>query len=84
MSALTQPAVRRDAVGPARDRADTRLLRKAAGSLPGFRYPALVVWASEDRVRQDPDRPVRLRVTAAKGMAARYLDVVLIAAAGPV
>jgi hypothetical protein len=43
-----------------------------------------VVWASEDRVRQDPDRPVRLRVTAAKGMAARYLDVVLIAAAGPV
>jgi len=29
---------------------DTRLLVKAAESLPGFNRPALVVWASEDRV----------------------------------
>jgi pimeloyl-ACP methyl ester carboxylesterase len=48
---MTQPEIRRDAVRMLRAAAaDTGLLLKAAGSFPGFDRPALVVWASGDRV----------------------------------
>ena len=48
---LTQPAIRRDAVRMLRAAgADTHLLVKAAEYLPDFNRPALVVWASGDRV----------------------------------
>jgi pimeloyl-ACP methyl ester carboxylesterase len=47
----TQPEIRRDAVRILRAAmADTHLLLDAAERLPGFDRPALVVWASEDRV----------------------------------
>ncbi|PZS18578.1 MAG: alpha/beta hydrolase [Pseudonocardiales bacterium] len=46
-----QPEIRRDAVRMLRAVfADTRLLLAAAEGLPSFHRPALVVWASEDRV----------------------------------
>jgi pimeloyl-ACP methyl ester carboxylesterase len=48
---LTQAEIRRDTVRMLRAAAaDTGLLLRAAGSLPGFDRPALVVWASGDRV----------------------------------
>ena len=48
---LTQPEIRRDTVRTLRAAgADTQLLVRAAECLPGFSRPALVVWASEDRV----------------------------------
>jgi pimeloyl-ACP methyl ester carboxylesterase len=48
---MTQPEIRRDAVRMLRTAAaDTGLLLKAAESFPGFDRPALVVWASGDRV----------------------------------
>src|SRR5438105_4384301 len=48
---LTQPEIRRDAVRMLRAAgADTRFLLTAAERLPGFDRPALVVWASQDRV----------------------------------
>jgi pimeloyl-ACP methyl ester carboxylesterase len=48
---LTQPGIRRDTVRTLRAAgADTRFLVGAAGHLPDFDRPALVVWASEDRV----------------------------------
>jgi pimeloyl-ACP methyl ester carboxylesterase len=48
---MTRPEIRRDTVRMLRAAAsDTRLLVKAAESLPRFSRPALVVWASEDRV----------------------------------
>jgi pimeloyl-ACP methyl ester carboxylesterase len=48
---LTQPEIRRDAVRTLRAAAaDTHLLVEAAERLPGFGHPALVVWASRDRV----------------------------------
>ena len=48
---MTQPEVRRDAVRVLRAvAADTHLLVEAAECLPGFDRPALVVWASGDRV----------------------------------
>jgi pimeloyl-ACP methyl ester carboxylesterase len=48
---MTQPEIRRDAVRMLRAAAaDTSLLLRAAESFPGFNRPALVVWASEDRV----------------------------------
>jgi pimeloyl-ACP methyl ester carboxylesterase len=47
----TQPEIRRDAVRILRAAmADTRLLLDSAERLPTFDRPALVVWASEDRV----------------------------------
>jgi len=50
-SVLTQRGVRRDTVRVLRAiAASPRLLTDAAGSLPSFGRPALVVWASEDRV----------------------------------
>jgi pimeloyl-ACP methyl ester carboxylesterase len=48
---LTRQQIRRDAVRALRAiAADTRLLLAAAERLPAFTGPALVVWASEDRV----------------------------------
>jgi pimeloyl-ACP methyl ester carboxylesterase len=48
---LTQPEIRRDAVRMLRAlAADTDVLLTAAEFLPAFDRPALVVWASEDRV----------------------------------
>jgi len=48
---LTQPEIRRDAVRTLRAAAaDTHSLLEAAASLRNFQHPALVVWASEDRV----------------------------------
>jgi pimeloyl-ACP methyl ester carboxylesterase len=48
---LTRPEIRRDTVRMLRAAgADTGLLLAAAERLPGFDRPALVVWASEDRV----------------------------------
>jgi pimeloyl-ACP methyl ester carboxylesterase len=48
---MTRPEIRRDTVRMLRAAAfDTCLLIRAAESLPRFNRPALVVWASEDRV----------------------------------
>jgi pimeloyl-ACP methyl ester carboxylesterase len=48
---LKQPGIRRDAVRMLRAAAaDTGFLVEAAGSLPDFSRPALVVWARGDRV----------------------------------
>ena len=48
---LTQPGIRRDTVRALRAAgADTGFLVRAAERLPGFDRPALVVWASADRV----------------------------------
>jgi pimeloyl-ACP methyl ester carboxylesterase len=48
---LTQPAIRRDTVRVLRAAAaDKRVLIGAAERLPEFKHPALVAWASEDRV----------------------------------
>jgi pimeloyl-ACP methyl ester carboxylesterase len=48
---LTRREIRRDAVRTLRAAAaDTGFLVKAADRLPGFDHPALIVWASGDRV----------------------------------
>jgi pimeloyl-ACP methyl ester carboxylesterase len=48
---MKQPEIRRDAVRMLRAApADAKLLRAAAERLPSFERPALVVWASRDRV----------------------------------
>jgi hypothetical protein len=48
---LKQPEIRRDAVRVLRAAfADPDLMVKVADQLPGFDRPALVVWASRDRV----------------------------------
>jgi pimeloyl-ACP methyl ester carboxylesterase len=48
---LEQPEIRRDAVRMLRAAmSDTGLMLKAAEGLPGFNRPALVVWATRDRV----------------------------------
>jgi pimeloyl-ACP methyl ester carboxylesterase len=48
---LRQPEIRRDAVRMLRAvMSATHLLLDAAACLPGFERPALVIWASEDRV----------------------------------
>jgi pimeloyl-ACP methyl ester carboxylesterase len=48
---LTQPEIRRDTVRMLRaTMADTAILNRAAERLAGYDRPALVVWASEDRV----------------------------------
>ncbi len=48
---MKQPQIRRDAVHTLwAAAADTDLLVKAAECLPSFNHPALVVWASRDRV----------------------------------
>jgi pimeloyl-ACP methyl ester carboxylesterase len=48
---MKQPEIRRDALRTIRAAgADTHLMRAAAQCLPSFNRPALVVWASRDRV----------------------------------
>lgn len=48
---LTQPEIRRDTVRMLRDVGpDTHLLLEAAEHLPSFKRPALVIWATRDRV----------------------------------
>jgi pimeloyl-ACP methyl ester carboxylesterase len=48
---LTRPEIRRDTVRILRAAAaDTGFLLKAADRLPDFNHPALIVWASGDRV----------------------------------
>ncbi len=48
---MTQPEIRRDAVRVLRAvMGDTQLLLEAAEHLPTFDRPALIVWASDDRV----------------------------------
>ena len=48
---LRQPEIRHDTVRMLRAAAaDTGILLRAAEHLPGFRQPALIVWASHDRV----------------------------------
>jgi pimeloyl-ACP methyl ester carboxylesterase len=57
---MSQPGIRRDAVRTLRAAAaDTQLLLAAAERLPGFNRPALVVWASGDRV-MPPEQGRRL------------------------
>jgi len=57
---LTQSAIRRDTVRVLRAAAaDKRVLVGAADRLPEFKHPALVVWASEDRV-MPPEHGQRL------------------------
>jgi len=57
---LTRPEIRRDAVRMLRAAAaDTRFLLAAAERLPRFDRPALVVWASQDRV-MPPEHGQRL------------------------
>jgi len=57
---VSQPEIRRDAVRVLRAAAaDKRLLVRTAEKLPAFDQPALVVWASEDRV-MPPEHGKRL------------------------
>jgi len=57
---LTQPGIRRDTVKVLRAAAsDTGLLTRAADGLADFTSPALVIWASQDRV-MPPDHGRRL------------------------
>ena len=71
---LTQPEIRRDAVRVLRAVAkEPKLLREAAGFLPGFNRPALVVWASEDRV-MPPEHGQRLAKLLPQGQLAEIED----------
>jgi len=64
---MTQPEIRRDAVRMLRAAAaDTGLLLRAAECFPGFDRPALVVWASEDRV-MPPEHGRRLAEVLPQG-----------------
>ena len=57
---LTQPEIRRDTVRTLRAAArDTGLLTRAATTMTCFRHPALIVWASQDRV-MPPEHGQRL------------------------
>jgi pimeloyl-ACP methyl ester carboxylesterase len=71
---MTQPVVRRDAVRALRaTAADTSLLQAAAECLPAFNRPALVVWASEDRV-MPPAHGRRLAGLLPQGQLAEIAD----------
>jgi len=71
---MTQPRIRRDAVLTLRAAAaDTKFLLKAAEGLPGFKEPALVVWASEDRV-MPPEHGRRLAGSLPQGLLAEVKD----------
>ena len=64
---MTQPRIRHDAVRMLRAAAaDTDFLVEAATFLPSFRRPALVVWASEDRV-MPPEHGRRLAALLPQG-----------------
>src|SRR5205823_4068453 len=71
---LTQPEIRRDAVRILRAAAaDTQLLLEAAGCLPSFNHPALVFWASGDRV-MPPEHGRRLAELLPQGHLAEVDD----------
>jgi pimeloyl-ACP methyl ester carboxylesterase len=71
---LTRPEIRRDAVRTLRAAAaDTRFLLNAAERLPGFNHPALVVWASQDRV-MPPEHGQRLAKLLPQGQLAEVED----------
>ena len=71
---LTGPAIRRDTVRMLRAAAaDTRFLMTAAERLPDFSRPALVVWASRDRV-MPPEHGRRLAKLLPQGQLAEVDD----------
>jgi pimeloyl-ACP methyl ester carboxylesterase len=71
---LTRPEIRRDAVRALRAAAaDTRFLIEAAERLPSFNHPALVVWASQDRV-MPPEHGQRLAKLLPLGQLAEVED----------
>jgi pimeloyl-ACP methyl ester carboxylesterase len=71
---MNQPEIRRDAMRALRAAAaDTRLLLAAAECLPGFHRPALVVWASGDRV-MPPEHGRRLAELLPNGQLAEIED----------
>ncbi|MFC7262580.1 alpha/beta fold hydrolase [Streptomyces lutosisoli] len=71
---LRQPDIRRDAVRVLRAAAaDTGLLLSTAARLPGFKRPALVVWAAEDRV-MPPEHGRRLAALLPQGRLAEVAD----------
>ena len=71
---LTRPEIRRDAVRALRAAAaDTRFLIEAAERLPSFNHPALVVWASQDRV-MPPEHGQRLAKLLPQGQLAEVED----------
>ena len=71
---LTRPEIRRDTVRTLRAAAaDTRFLLEAAERLPGFNHPALVVWASQDRV-MPPEHGQRLAKLLPQGQLAEVED----------
>jgi pimeloyl-ACP methyl ester carboxylesterase len=71
---LTQPAIRRDAVRVLREGfADRTLMEQAAAGLAGFGGPALVVWASEDRV-MPPGHGRRLAALLPQGQLTEIAD----------
>jgi pimeloyl-ACP methyl ester carboxylesterase len=71
---MTQPGIRRDAVRTLRAAAaDPTFLLRAAGGLPSFTEPALVVWASEDRV-MPPKHGRRLARILPQGQLAEVND----------
>ena len=71
---MTQPGIRRDAVRTLRAAAaDTSLLLAAAECLPSFNHPALVVWASGDRV-MPPEHGRRLAGLLPQGQLAEIAD----------
>jgi pimeloyl-ACP methyl ester carboxylesterase len=71
---LTQPAIRRDTVRTLRAIAsDKDLLEKAAERLPDFTRPALVIWASGDRV-MPPEHGRRLAELLPHARLAEVLD----------
>jgi pimeloyl-ACP methyl ester carboxylesterase len=71
---LTQPEIRRDAVRTLRAAAaDTHFLLEAAEYLPNFQRPALVVWASGDRV-MPPEHGRRLAKLLPQGQLVEVED----------
>jgi pimeloyl-ACP methyl ester carboxylesterase len=71
---MTQPEIRRDAVRAIRAAAaDAHLLVVAAECLTGFDHPALVVWASGDRV-MPPEQGRRLAELLPQGRLAGVDD----------
>ena len=69
---LERREIRRDTVRVLREIAAHRhLMLDAAEGLPGFDRPALVVWASQDRV-MPPDHGRRLVATARVGRRPRW------------
>ncbi|WP_369264705.1 alpha/beta fold hydrolase [Streptomyces sp. R35] len=71
---LRRPDIRRDTVRVLRAAAaDTGLLLSTAARLPGFKRPALVVWAAEDRV-MPPEHGRRLAALLPQGRLAEVAD----------